>query len=228
MADQPITLSVAPGIDVAVKRSRQARRLSLRVSSLDGRVTLTLPRHVGTAEARAFAEERSDWIAQALAQVPSQIKVRIGIELPVEGWPFRLESGLRARLMPGYMVVPEDRAGAAARGLLRTLAHDRLVSAADRYAAEVGRPYAAISLRDTRSRWGSCTSERRLMFSWRLAMAPPEILDYVAAHEVAHLVHMDHSRAFWALVGDLCPKWRDHRDWLRSDGPDLHRYSFGD
>jgi predicted metal-dependent hydrolase len=91
-------------------------------------------------------------------------------------------------------------------------------AACDRHAAALGRQPRALSLRDTRSRWGSCTHDGRLMFSWRLAMAPPEVLDYVAAHEVAHLAHMDHSPAFWAATARLMPDYARHRAWLRAHG----------
>jgi predicted metal-dependent hydrolase len=84
-----------------------------------------------------------------------------------------------------------------------------------------------ISLRDTRSRWGSCSAEGRLMYSWRLIMAPPSVLDYVAAHEVAHLVQMNHSEAFWAVVQGLYPGWQRQRDWLRHQGGALHVWDFG-
>ena len=228
MAESRITLRGRPDVEVAVKRSRRARRLSLRVSSLDGRVTLTMPSSVGDAEARAFAEDRGDWIADALARIPVTVAVQVGITLPVEGHVCHVKAGPRAARDGDRLIVPETRAGPAARGLLRTLARDRLAAASDRYAAILDRPYAKLTLRDTRSRWGSCTSDGRLMYSWRLAMAPPQVLDYVAAHEVAHLARMDHSPAFWRIVGDLCPDWRAQRDWLRAEGGALHRYHFGD
>ena len=103
-----------------------------------------------------------------------------------------------------------------------------LRAACDRHAAALGRSYQAIVLRDTRSRWGSCTSDGRLMFSWRLAMAPLAVLDYVAAHEVAHLRHMDHSPRFWAAVAGLVPDYAQHRDWLRRhDGRTLCDHNRG-
>lgn len=228
MSDGRIRLAGVPGIEVVVKRSTRARRLSLRVSSLDGRVTLTMPNSVRSAEAQAFAEDRQDWIAEAISRVPATIAVGVGMALPVEGRLRQVTPGLRARIDEDSLFVPPDRATSATRGLLRALARDRLVVAADRYAATLGKPYRAITLRDTRSRWGSCTSEGRLMFSWRLIMAPPSILDYVAAHEVAHLAHMDHSKAFWQTVEAMYPNWRVQRDWLRERGGALHRYSFGD
>jgi predicted metal-dependent hydrolase len=124
--------------------------------------------------------------------------------------------------------VPGQRPGLAAQVFLKALARDRLAQCVARYTAALDVSHKALTLRDTRSRWGSCTSEGRLMFSWRLAMAEPDVLDYVAAHEVAHLVHMDHSPAFWAVVEKLRPDWREARDWLRREGPGLHAIRFDD
>ncbi len=93
--------------------------------------------------------------------------------------------------------------------------------------ALVGRPFHRLTLRDTRSRWGSCTVDGGLMYSWRLAMAPPEVLDYVAAHEVAHLVEMNHAPAFWAVVRRLVPDYAPRRAWLKQHGQRLHAYRFG-
>ena len=86
------------------------------------------------------------------------------------------------------------------------------------------RPVARITLRDTRSRWGSCSSRGALNFSWRLILAPPTVLDYLAAHEVAHLVHMDHSERFWPVTRGLAPAMDEAEDWLKRHGPGLHRY----
>ena len=111
---------------------------------------------------------------------------------------------------------------------LRVLAGTRLRAACDRHAARLGRSWRALVLRDTRSRWGSCTHDGRLMFSWRLAMAPPEVLDYVAAHEVAHLAHMDHSPRFWATVETLLPDHAPQRAWLKMQGGALMMWRFHD
>jgi predicted metal-dependent hydrolase len=126
------------------------------------------------------------------------------------------------------LTVNQARSGPAAKAFLTNLARDRLTAASDKYAERIGHRFRAITLRDTRSRWGSCTAERRLMYSWRLAMAPADVLDYVAAHEVAHLEHMDHSADFWRAVAQLCPNYESHRTWLRENGPSLHRFVFTD
>jgi predicted metal-dependent hydrolase len=99
-----------------------------------------------------------------------------------------------------------------------------LTAASTRHAAAVGREISRITIRDVRSRWGSCSASGRLSFSWRIVMAPPWVIDYLAAHEVAHLVHLDHSHRFWSLVAELCPGYAAARQWLRRHGAELHRY----
>ncbi|MDG1999702.1 MAG: M48 family metallopeptidase, partial [Amylibacter sp.] len=94
------------------------------------------------------------------------------------------------------------------------------------YAKMVGRSFSRITIRDTRSRWGSCTSDGNLMYSWRLIMAPPSVQAYVAAHEVCHLVEMNHSDAFWRQVAAIYPNYKKQREWLRHQGSHLHRYQF--
>lgn len=111
-------------------------------------------------------------------------------------------------------------------GFLKTQARARLVAASDMYAARLGQPYRRITLRDTRSRWGSCSSQGALMYSWRLILAPPRVLHYVAAHEVAHLSEMNHSPAFWAVVAQLFGPCDAERRWLRQEGAALHRIRF--
>ncbi len=223
-----ITLSDKPDVEILLRRSARARRLSLRVSQLDGRVTMTVPKGISEREARRFAAEKSDWISKALAKVGDTVEVTPGAVLPIEGVPRTVLSGTgrAARLLPGTLMVPGGRPGVAAAALLKHMARDRLAEAVGRYSAEVGRVAGRLTLRDTRSRWGSCSAEGNLMFSWRLILAPAEVLDYVAAHEVAHLVHMNHSAHFWSVVRDLCPDYERHRHWLRREGHALHRYRF--
>ncbi len=217
-------------VEIRLRRSARARRLSLRVSSLDGAVTMTVPSRLPVAEAIAFAGDRREWILQARAQSRSSVTVAHGAKLPVEGEVCRVDAErVRApRLERGVLTVPVRAPGRSTAAFLKCLARDRLAVACDARAGALGVSYSSIALRDTRSRWGSCSHAGRLMFSWRLAMAPPEVLDYVAAHEVAHLVRMDHSPAFWRVVERLVPGWRQHRRWLHQHGGDLHAYRFED
>ncbi len=227
-----IVLEGDPPITVRLRENRRARRLSLRVSHLDGRVTLSMPPGLHRAEALAFLREKEGWIRGHLARRHSPVVPRPGARVHFEGVPVPVVAGAgrSVRLEEGRLVVP-GRAEAAPRRLgafMRVVARERLAAACDRHAGRIGRSYGRITLRDTRSRWGSCTAQGRLMFSWRLVMAPPEVLDYVAAHEVAHLVELNHSPAYWAVVEGLVPDYREHRRWLRQNGAVLHRYRFDD
>lgn len=217
-----------PPVPLILRRSARARRISLRISSLDGRVTLTLPGRVPEAEALAFAEEKADWIRSHLANHPGLAPVAIGGRLPVEGQELEILAGQgrAVRREAGRIYVPAQGAPKRLERYLRELARDRLVAASDHYAARLGRPYTRISLRDTRSRWGSCSAQGALMYSWRLILAPPAVLQYVAAHEVAHLAEMNHSQAFWDQVTRIHGPYEDARRWLRTEGNALHRYRF--
>ncbi|PUB16407.1 M48 family metallopeptidase [Yoonia sediminilitoris] len=220
-----------PAIDVTLRRSARAKRLSLRVSRLDGRVTLTLPIRAAEREGIAFLRDRESWLRGHLADLAPAQQVRVGGTVLVEGraLPIVLGAGKRSRMEPDQIAVASGAAvGASVQGLLKSHARNRLAAASDHYAAKLGQTYSRLSLRDTRSRWGSCSSQGVLMYSWRLIMAPPEVLQYVAAHEVAHLREMNHSPAFWAVVGDLFPDYDSPRKWLRQHGDQLHRVIFAD
>jgi predicted metal-dependent hydrolase len=213
-------------VDITLRRSARARRFSLRVSRLDGRVTLSLPPGAREAEAMAFARQQEPWIRRALADLPQTATVGLGALVPVEGRLLRLEAGpgRLVRIEGDSLLIPGNpaQAGVRAGAFLKHLARDRLTEASDRYAQMIGRPYSRLTLRDTRSRWGSCTVDGALMYSWRLVMAPPAVLDYVAAHEVAHLAQMNHSAAFWAIVARLVPGYAAQRRWLKLHGQALH------
>lgn len=216
-----------PPVEIVLRRSARARRISLRVSGLDGRVTLTLPHGVPEAEALGFAAEKADWIRAQVGRRGPLVPVTLDVSVPIEGIMRRIVEAPARRIVLGEdtVAVPGGDAVRLA-AWLKGRARDQLAAASDRYAAQLARPYARLTLRDTRSRWGSCSSRGGLMYSWRLIMAPPEVLDYVAAHEVAHLAQMNHSPAFWAEVRQLCPGYEAPRRWLRENGADLHRYQF--
>ena len=225
------TLPGNPPVSVTLRRSARARRFSLRVSRLDGRVTLSLPARASEAEALAFAGGKVDWVRSVLATSAPRRSVEPGAVVPFEGRRLTVvAASVRAvRIEGDLLLVPGDPARVATRiaAFLKLAARQRLQAESERFAAGIGRPIRAITLRDTRSRWGSCTHDGRLMYSWRLIMAPPEVLSYVAAHEVAHLRELNHSADFWAIVARMMPDYARHRRWLRSHGNELHRIDFG-
>lgn len=219
-----------PPIEVNLRRSTRARRLSLRVSRLDGVVTLTMPKNSSENEAIGFLKAREDWLRKHLSGVVKPERPQIGGAIQFEGQETLIVAAdvKRAVFKDGRILVPNDPAQTATRvkALMKLRARDALAGMSDHYAAELGQRYTRLSLRDTRSRWGSCSSEGVLMYSWRLIMAPIDVLNYVAAHEVSHLVEMNHSRAFWDVVAGLMPDYEIHRRWLRENGDTLHRFDF--
>lgn len=218
-----------PEIAIRLRRHGRARRLVLRVGSAAEGPVLTMPLRTSLAEARTFALDHEAWLRRHLAARPERVPVAEGVTLPVAGEPTRVEAGaVRYRHDPGLLVVPGPaaRVPAQAAAFLREMARRTCIEAVQRHAASLGLRHRRITLRDPRGRWGSCNAAGDLMFSWRLAMAPPQVLDYVAAHEVAHLAEMNHSRRFWALVERLMPGYAEPRAWLRREGAGLHRYVF--
>jgi len=220
-----------PPVEVVLRRSARARRFSLRVSRIDGKVTLSMPARARESEALAFAQGHADWIRKTLERNGPRIGVGFGTQVPVEGRLLTLTPAqVRApRVEEDRLLLPSDpdRAALRASAWLRLLARQQLQAATDHYAGQIGKDVRGITLRDTRSRWGSCTSDGRLMYSWRLILAPQPVLAYVAAHEVAHLAEMNHSPAFWSVVRGLMPDYETHRRWLKTRGNHLHQYDFG-
>ena len=220
-----------PPCRVTVLRNRRARRFILRIDPGGDGAILTVPHGAPEPAYRDFLAKHSGWLRKALARQPSRIVVSDGIELPVGGEPVQVEVRDGRRRPPALesgrlVLIGTGAEGPRVAAWLKLRARDLIEPAARHYARRVGRRIERISLRDTRSRWGSCSTTGTLSFSWRLAMAPPEVLDYVAAHEAAHLAEMNHSPRYWKIVGQLVPDWRDRRDWLRTHGRSLHRYDF--
>jgi predicted metal-dependent hydrolase len=219
-----------PPLSLILRKSTRAKRISLRISQLDGRVTLTLPRHVSDSEGIAFAREKESWLRGHLEKRGEDQGIALGTRLPIEGVHRELVAGTgrRVALQSDTLHVPgkPEQIAARVQAFLKQMARDKLAAASDHYANVLGQPYSRLTLRDTRSRWGSCSSAGALMYSWRLILCPPEVLRYVAAHEVAHLAEMNHSSAFWDTVARIHGPYAAPRDWLRQNGSGLHSYKF--
>lgn len=210
--------------------NRRARQILLRADAARGRLVLVLPSERHRADGIRFAARKADWIRARLAEMQQRQPFANGMTLPLLGHPHRV------RHSPGGGTIVavaggEIRVGGSAEGLplrlaawLRVEARRLLAARATALAASLGERVARVSVRDTRSRWGSCSRAGALSFSWRLILAPEPVLGYVVAHEVAHLRVPDHSPRFWALVGELCPGYPEARRWLKENGPALHRY----
>jgi predicted metal-dependent hydrolase len=220
---------------VRLQRHRRARRYTLRVQSIAREVVLTMPPRGSVKEARAFAQKHGAWIAARLEKLPQPAPFADGLVLPLRGELHRIEHRPRQRGTV-WIELGDDGArllciaGEASHLPRRLLdfvkreAKRDLEAASRRAAAQLGVKIKRVSIRDQSSRWGSCSTTGVLSYSWRLILAPPFVLEYLAAHEVAHLVEMNHSRAFWRLVARLCPNISRAKAWLDHHGSDLHRY----
>ena len=220
---------------VRLRRHRQARRYTLRIQAAAREVVLTMPPRGSLKEAKAFAQKHGGWIAARLRRLPEAAPFAHGSALPLRGvrhrivhrpnargtaWAETSPSGERLLCVAGDAPHLARRVGDF---LKREVRRDVEV-ACRHYAAKVGANIKRVSVRDQTSRWGSCSTTGVLSFSWRLIFAPPFVLVYLAAHEVAHLVEMNHSPRFWRLLGRLCPAMARAKVWLDVHGADLHRY----
>ncbi|HVL71609.1 MAG TPA: SprT family zinc-dependent metalloprotease [Beijerinckiaceae bacterium] len=220
---------------VALRRRAAARRITLRVSSATGEIVLTLPPAVDLSAAQRFADAHGGWIAVRLAKVPERVVFTHGAVIPFRGVPHRIVHWSNVR---GVTAATHDPDGAPViavtgeaahvprrvRDFLEREARRDLAESVLRHTAALGKPARRLTVRDTKSRWGSCSAKGCLSFSWRLILAPPFVLDYLAAHEVAHLKEMNHSHRFWRVVHGLCPRTEEAERWLKRHGTDLHRY----
>jgi predicted metal-dependent hydrolase len=220
---------------VALKRRPTAKRITLRVSNATGEVVLTIPERTDLGTAQRFADSHGSWIATRLAKVPKRVPFEPGSLVPLRGVPHKVVhwSGLRGvtRATTGeagepIIAVSGDPAHVTRRvqDFLQAEARRDFAEAVKRHTAALGVPARRITVRDTTSRWGSCSAQGALNFSWRLIMAPPFVLDYLAAHEVAHLRELNHSQRFWKITYQLCPRTDDAEAWLKAYGSALHRF----
>ncbi len=215
----------------------RARRIGLRLKPGSGEIRLTIPDGCPLDEALAFARSHEGWIRRQLAGSGDRVPFADGNIIPLRDQKHKLAHRPGSRR--GVWIAEAEgtdglpllcTAGAAEHMSWRLLdwlkrqARSDLSARSRRHAAQLGASYKRITIRDQSSRWGSCSATGGLNYSWRLVLAPPSVLDYVAAHEVAHLLEHNHSPQFWALVRKLAPDMAQNRQWLKTHGRDLHRY----
>jgi predicted metal-dependent hydrolase len=222
---------------VEVRRHPGARRLTLRVSRTRRAVIVTLPVQCDLGEAGSFLDRNIEWVRERLNSIPQPVSFEHGAHMPVRG-EFHTLVFTGKRAAGGGVVgsartskLPELRVSGRTEHAPRRL-RDWFAEEARRdldarvlvHARTLGVKAKRIAIRDQATRWGSCSTTGVLSFSWRLILAPPRILDYVAAHEVAHLAEMNHGPRFWAHVERLVPSMKEYKLWLQRYGLDLHRY----
>ena len=220
---------------VRVRRHRQARRYTLRIQAAAREVILTMPPRGSLREAKEFAQKHGGWIAARLHRLPRATPFADGTIVPLRGAAHRIEHrrGARGTVWTdigengeSLLCVAGDAPHVNRRvsNFLRREALRDLEAASHRAAEQLGVTIKRISVRDQSSRWGSCSTTGVLSYSWRLILAPPFVLEYLAVHEVAHLIEMNHSPRFWRLVNRICSDSNRAKMWLDLHGTDLHRY----
>jgi predicted metal-dependent hydrolase len=216
---------------VVVRRSAQARRYTLRLKAASREAVLTMPLRGSMATAVDFANRHGGWLAVRFQKLPAMVDFVDGALVPMRGVPHRIvhRPGSRggAWIESGVDGVPVIAvAGEASfvarrvKDFLKREARREIEAAVRRHAARLG----VISIKDTKSRWGSCAADGSLSFSWRMILAPPLVLDYLAAHEVAHRREMNHSARYWRVVAEIFPDYETAESWLKRHGADLHRW----
>lgn len=223
--------------EYTIRRSDRARRLRIVVAPTG--VEVVLPRRMALRHAEEFVAEKARWIERTLRQYRDAeaalppVRLEDGGEIPYLGMnipirinvePWRTRPGVArrgGRLHVGVLEPGEDAVRDALVRWYRRQARIEIAERLDWATLRAGSSYSKLQIRDPSSRWASCSSSGAMSFSWRLLLAPEEVLAYVVEHEVAHLDVMDHSRRFWKLVEQRCPDYRVHEQWLRSYGPAL-------
>lgn len=220
------------GAPLRLTVNSRARRVSIRIDAVRGEAVAVAPDDRALPQAVAFARSRSAWIAERLnARLPG-VPLLPGQVIPFRGRPVQLVAGggRGAARLQGDALVAGGEGEAFARRVRRLLRAEALAALSDRtalHAKTLGQPPPLVSVMDARTRWGSCTPARRggrsrIRYSWRLVLAPSWVLDYVAAHEAAHLVEANHQPAFWAVCERLYGDVRPARAWLKAYGSSLH------
>lgn len=222
------------GEHIVIKRSTRARRLALRLDSKARVFNLVVPKRVSLKAAENFAYQHQDWIDEQLAMLPESISFINGRTIPVFGRDTRLVIDFDDELKrtkiefvgDDVLLVQTNLEDVSPRivRFLKAEAKKRLTILAEEKAAYIGKTVTQVSVRDTKSRWGSCSVDGSISLSWRLIFAPVAASDYVVAHEVAHLKHMDHSKAFWDVCESLSADYKTGKGWMRRQGKSLMRY----
>lgn len=219
-------------VNVVFRRNAAARRLILRLNSEGSAAVVTVPVGVSRAQALDFVRRSADWLSDRMSKRAENIPLRDGSCIPLRGESHEVRHiNLRRGTVTvdpvaQTILVPGELPHVTRRlvDFLKIAAREELTAASRRYAVAMGVNFRRITIRDQKSRWGSCSVSGDLSYSWRLILTPPYVLDYVAAHEVAHLAHMNHGRRFWRLVLTHCSGASKAKKWLKERGHEVHRF----
>lgn len=211
-----------------VVKSPRAKRLTLRIDSKDRLAMLSLPPRCTQKQAVSFVEQHQDWIIESLSKLPKIQKFTSGQKIslfgeniiiqhaPEKRWGARVENGVL------YVSGSSEFTHRRVKDYIKKQAQKNFLSLSQKLAKKINCQVNDVVIKDTKSRWGSCSSLNNINYNWRLALAPQEVIDYIVAHEVSHLAHQDHSGEFWACVASLCPNYQKGQNWLKQHGKELY------
>jgi len=219
-------------IPIEIQRKSRASRMKLRIER-SGTVILVLPARAVLKSGLAFLKQELPWIGQKIRNIPLPVPFLDGATVPVMGVPHQICHAPERRGVVWqaknmlYVAGKPEHLPRRIDDWLRKHAKSEIAPRAQNYADMLELDFKGITVRDQKTRWGSCSSTGRLNFSWRLIMMPETVMNYVIAHEVAHLRHMNHSAAFWSVVGELHPDVKPAKAWLKENGSEIHKYGAG-
>lgn len=212
-----------------INRSANAKRMKLQVKATRD-VVLVLPKRMPLKAGYIFVRDEYPWICEQVGNLEDPVSFHPGNSIPIFGTPHEIVHVPKIRgyvwreeqqilVAGGLEHVPRRVKDWASREIKKEIGEKAI-----NYGQMLGVPIRKITIRDQKSRWGSCSSAGNLNFSWRLIMMPARVVDYIVAHEVTHLVHMNHSAEFWDLLRTICPEMQDSKRWLKENGTSLHKY----
>ncbi len=216
--------------DLKVVKNPRAKKLTLRIDSKERLPVLTIPRYCSQKKAIEFVENHRLWIKESLARLPEHKPFENGETISLFGKDVTIthapERRLGAKIEDGRLLVSGDIEFLHRRDkdFIKKKAQSEFLRRSNKYAKKLGETINGVTIKDTKSRWGSCSSLNNLNYNWRIALAPDFVINYLMAHEVAHLRHPDHSQRFWHCVAGLCPDYTEGESWLKRHGKDLYLY----
>ncbi len=216
--------------DVKVKKTSVAKKMVLRIDVKNHCANLSVPKYCLRKQALKFLQENEVWIINTLANLPKLSKFADGDEISVFGKIYKIyhENKHKGTRFEGDLLkVGGDKVFLHRRikDFLKKEAVDKLAEISIKTAEKIGVKIASVTVKDTKSRWGSCSTKGNINYNWRIVLAPKKVIDYLVCHEVSHLKHPNHSTAFWNMVESLCPSYKDSRNWLKTHGKELYKYN---
>ena len=227
LSGKTFNYSEALGFEIKIVKSATAKKLNLRIDERHRIPILTIPRFCSNRKALNFVEQHRDWIKNTLARLPQHQSFSNGSKISIAGQNYTIlhnpsQHGIKLEnnrlLIGGTPEFLHRRVCDFLKKYATTYLHNLSVS----IAAKIGHHVHKVTVKETKSRWGSCSSKNNINYNWRIIMAPEFVINYLVSHEVSHLQHPNHSKEFWQCVENLCPNWQEGRHWLKIKGKDLY------